>query len=74
MLGQVGILVFGMTAVLLVNDPRPHVRRWGPVLGLIAQPFWFYETFLSAQWGIFLCSFVYTSSWARGFYHAWIRP
>lgn len=70
---QAGILIFGMGAVFLVNDPRPNVRRWGSVFGLIAQPFWYYETFTHGQWGIFVSSFFYTYSWSRGFYFAWLK-
>lgn len=73
MIAQAGIFVFGMTAVFLVNDPRPQVARFGSVCGLLAQPFWYYESFSHAQWGIFFCSFVYTYSWARGFYYAWVK-
>lgn len=73
MIGQAGILVFGMAAIVLVNDHRPTVRRWGPVCGLLAQPFWFVETWNAGQWGIFACSFVYAGSWARGLYNGWIR-
>lgn len=73
MIPQIGILLFGMVAIILVNDHRPKVRRWGPVCGLISQPFWFYESFSHGQWGIFACSFVYAASWARGYYNAWWR-
>lgn len=73
MIGQVGIFLFGMTAVFLVNDPRPDVRRWGSVMGLLAQPFWYYESWSHGQWGIMGCSVFYSYSWARGFYHAWIK-
>jgi hypothetical protein len=73
LINQLGIFLFGMSAVLLVNDHRPGVRRWGPVLGLIAQPFWYYTAWTHEQWGIFASSFFYTASWARGFYNCWIR-
>lgn len=73
MIAQIGILIFGMGAVFLVNDPRPAVSRWGPVFGLCAQPFWFFETYTHEQWGIFACSFVYAYSWLRGFHNRWIK-
>lgn len=71
MIAQVGILLFGVAALFLVNDPNPRFRRWGPVLGLIGQPFWFYSAFIAEQWGIFSLCFAYTFAWARGAYHAW---
>lgn len=74
MIGQVGIFLFGMTAIWLVNDPRPSVSRWGCVCGCLAQPFWYYESITMGQWGIAACSLFYSYSWARGFYHTWIKP
>lgn len=71
-LAQIGIVVFGMSGVFLVNDHRAAVRRWGPVCGLAAQPFWFYTAAANDQWGIFACSFVYAWSWWRGFRSAWL--
>jgi hypothetical protein len=74
MIAQVGIFAFGMSAVYLANDRRPGVRRWGCVCGLLAQPFWFYETAAHGQWLIFAASLVYAYGWARGFYHQWVTP
>jgi hypothetical protein len=68
---QIGIVLFGMTAVWLVNDHRPEVARWGPVLGLISQPFWYWTSLAHHQWGIAVCSLVYTWSWYRGVRNKW---
>lgn len=74
MIAQTAIFVLSMSAIWLANDPRPAVRRFGCVFGLLAQPFWYYETFTHGQWGIFASSFVYTWSWWRGFRHQWLGP
>lgn len=73
MIAQLGIFLFGATALYLVNDPRPGIRRWGPVIGLISQPFWYVAAFDNHQWGVLAASILYTASWARGVYHTWIR-
>ncbi len=73
MIDQVGIFIFGMGGIWLANDHRAHVRRFGCIAGLIGQPFWYYAAWKAHQWGIFASSFFYTYSWARGFYHQWIR-
>lgn len=73
MIEQVAIALFGVTAVFLSQDLRADVRRWAPILGLLAQPFWFYATWKAGQWGIFALSFLYAFSWARGFYNQWLR-
>jgi len=42
--------------------------RWGFVLGLATQPFWFYTSFRHRQWGIFIASIFYAIGWAIGVY------
>lgn len=60
------IAICGMASIWLANDPREPRQRWACIIGLIAQPFWMYETFIAGQWGIFALSFVYAAGWARG--------
>lgn len=73
MLAQIGIAVTCTVSIWLVNDPRPQVRRWGCVFGLLGQPFWFYSAYSAAQWGIFAVCLLYTFAWARGFWTQWVR-
>lgn len=70
---QAWIAVFGVGAVLLVNQHSPFVRRFGPILGLVSQPAWFYTTFQHEQWGILVLSTIYTYSWGLGVYNGWFR-
>jgi len=42
--------------------------RWGFVIGLATQPFWFYTSFRHRQWGIFIASIFYAFGWAMGVY------
>ena len=42
--------------------------RWGFVVGLATQPFWFYTSFRHRQWGIFIASIFYAFGWAMGVY------
>lgn len=70
---QISILVLSLGGMFLVNDHRPQWRKFGPVLGLMGEPFWFYTTYTHHQWGIFASAFVYTFAWGRGFYNSWIR-
>lgn len=69
---QIGIAVFGVTAVYLSQDLRVERRKWASVCGLAGQPFWIAETVSAEQWGIlFLCS-LYAWSWWRGFRAHWL--
>jgi hypothetical protein len=72
MIDQIALGVFGVTAVFLSQDHRPHVRRYACLFGIASQPFWFYATWRAQQWGIFGLSFLYALSWLRGFYIHWM--
>lgn len=69
---QLGIGVFGMTAIFLVGTKGKY-RRWAYIVGLAAQPFWFYTTWQNEQWGIFFLCFLYTISWANGVRNHWFK-
>lgn len=71
-MSQLFIGIFGLTAIILVNARSAEFQKWGPIFGLLSQPFWFYSTFQAEQWGIFGLSFIYTFLWMRGFYNRWI--
>lgn len=71
MIEQLGIALFGVTAVFLSQDSRESWRRWACVAGLLGQPFWFYATWKAGQWGILALCFVYALSWARGVRTYW---
>lgn len=63
-IAQIGIIIFGVSATLLVAKKN----KWGFVLGLLSQPFWFLTSFINKQWGSFLLSFIYTGTWILGIY------
>ena len=64
-ISQIGITIFGVSAIILVA----RKNKWGFVLGLLSEPFWLATSFLNKQWGVFLLSIVYVSSWAFGIYN-----
>ncbi|MCX6726185.1 MAG: nicotinamide mononucleotide transporter [Candidatus Shapirobacteria bacterium] len=63
-IAQIGISIFGVAAIILVAKKN----KWGFVLGLISQPFWYITSFVNKQWGIFFLTIVYTGSWILGIY------
>ena len=69
---QLAIAVTGCVAIWLVNDPRDNWRKWASVFGLLGQPFWFYASFTTEQWGVLVLTLVYTVSWVRGFRNSWM--
>src|SRR4051812_14427151 len=66
---QIFIIVFSSLALVLLTRTSFQLRRWGPVAGLIAQPFWIYDTWSHEQWGMFALSIAY----ALVYVHAVLR-
>ena len=73
MITQIGIGIFGLTAIWLSQDQRESWRRCACLSGMAGQPFWFHATFTTEQWGIFVLAFFYTWAWGRGVWHHWIK-
>lgn len=73
MFSQIAIAIFGVTAVWLSQEKSPDRRKWACIFGLIGQPFWFYSSFTSGQWGIFALCFLYSWAWYRGYRQHWLN-
>lgn len=73
MISQIGIALFGATAVWLSQDSRESFRRWACIAGMCSQPFWFWSSYQAEQWGIFAISFVYAYGWFRGVRTYWLN-
>lgn len=72
---QAAILLFTGTALLLIALPESiRWRRWGYLIGLLAQPFWYCATYRHEQWGMFIVSLLCTFSWMLGVWNYLIRP
>lgn len=65
MIIQICIFIFSASAVWFVSRKEPW-RRWGFVLGLCGQPFWFYSAITKQQWAIVALCVWYTYSWGMG--------
>ena len=63
-ISQVAIFILGITSIVLIA----RKNKWGFVVGLLAQPFWYITSFANHQWGVFFVSFIYTLSWLYGIY------
>lgn len=73
MIGQAVITVCGIASLWLSQAESREQRRWAPIVGLLAQPFWFAATVSAQQWGMAALTLVYAAGWARGIYTYWIR-
>ena len=73
-LSQLGIALLGVTAIYLSQSDSPTKTKWACIFGLLGQPFWFYSSFATGNWGIFALCFLYTWAWYKGFDKNWVKP
>jgi hypothetical protein len=64
------MMVVGVLAIWLIAS-RPHLQRWGFVLGLENQWAWYYVAIHDASWGIVAMNIIYTISYIRGIRLYW---
>ena len=67
------LAIVGVSAVWFSQSSNPRAARWSPVLGLLGQPAWFYTSYATENWGIFMLSFFYTAAWGKGLYKHWFE-
>ena len=67
------IMLTGVLAAWINQDPRHRVRRWACLIGLVGQPFWLYANLRAAQWGMFVVTLGYTAAFLRGVHVSWLR-
>jgi len=68
MLIQIIITICGISSIWLVGR-KENWRKYGYVIGLVAQPFWFIWAYQTESWGILIMSIFYAYSWAQGVYN-----
>ncbi len=61
---QFPIVLLGITSQTMIA----HKNKWGFVVGIFAQPFWYATSLINHQWGIFTLAVIYTVIICRGFY------
>ncbi len=71
---QIAIGLLGIATAWLTNAKRFKYRRYACLLGMAAQPFWFYTAVTHDQPAIALLSGMYFAAWFKGFYQQWLSP
>ena len=67
-IAQVGLTLFSVTGIFLAA----RKNKWGFVVGLAGQPFWFATSIINKQWGVLVTTVGFTISWAYGAYN-WFK-
>lgn len=63
-ISQILLLLTGGAAGILVANKN----KWGQILGLLSQPFWFYSNYTTQQYGALVLVIFYTFVWMWGIY------
>lgn len=71
---QVPLFVLTILAVAYSQAPNAKARKWSPIFGIAAQPFWFISTINASQWGIAALTVIYTAIYLYGFKVQWLTP
>jgi hypothetical protein len=71
-ISQIALVVVGPVVIWLLAQKK-HWMRWGYIIGLCHQPFWFYTSIYNRQWGLIVLSSIYTACYLIGIYNYWIR-
>ena len=69
---QIIILIGGTLAIFLLAQKNKWMR-YGYIIGLVQEIFWFYSTYIHKQWGTFILCFVYTGCFLLGIYNYWVK-
>ena len=65
---QILIAIFGGTSILFLAKGHPKGALVGSILGLLAEPFWFYTALLNSQWGILAMVLVYSAMFTHAIF------
>lgn len=68
---QWSIFILSAIAGGLVAQKRDSIRRWGYIVGLASEPFWFWASISTEQWGVFGGCVVWTVIWGLGVWNHW---
>ena len=56
---NIGVTIFGLLCIWYVGKKS----KWGPIYGLVSEPFWFGTTIINKQCGLVFLCFIYTYLW-----------
>lgn len=73
MMVQTIIAICGVASIWLSQSEFVGQRKFAPIIGLAAQPFWLYASLEASQYGIAALTIVYTIGWMRGLRTYWSR-
>lgn len=70
LISQIFIPILSISGMFLVA----RKNKWGFMLSLLSQPFWFYTAYVNQQWGIFINTTFFTLVFIYGTYNWFKNP
>lgn len=70
---QLGLTVISVVAHFMMQSLDHKTKKWGIVVGLVGQPFWFVFAYSTEAWLLFCTCILYAISWIQGFMNYWVR-
>lgn len=70
---QIGITVFGLSALLMALGNNAKLRKWAPLIGLVGQVFWASFAIRAGTWGIGVLTAAYTAAYLYGAWVQWLK-
>ena len=71
MIEQLIIALTTIPSIWLTQQSNENWKKYACLFGLVAQPFWFYTTYINEQWGMFAVTIACTYSWYLGLKNNW---
>ena len=68
---QIATGTLGALAIWLVGRKNYKISKWGYVVGLISQPFWFITYLLYEQYYLLIPLGLYSWAWYQGYKNKW---
>jgi len=69
---QIIIFVTESVAMWLSQQPKVEWQKYAPIIGLIGEPFWIYDSYTNQSWGVLGLSLIYTYIWYVGLKTHWL--
>lgn len=73
MIEQFIIVITQLIAVWLIHSQSEKHQKYASIFGLLGQPFWFYSSYVSQQWGTFILCFFFTAMWYKNLDKYWLN-
>lgn len=73
MIEQIIIALSQLIALYFIHLKSENHQKYAGIFGLFGQPFWFYASYTSQQWGTFILCFFFAVMWYKNLDKYWLN-